>query len=218
MILDESVPLSSTPMSSLAAVLDRLDAECELSARRYQEEKGGSGDDRTMQVARMHEVLGSRSFGPILVVAGLFCITPVGVVPGVPTLLAILVLTVSLQQVAGRDSLWLPRFLLDRRVSTRKVARSVEILRHVAGPVDRIFTARMTWLVEGGGARAVGGVTAVMAVLIPPLEFVPFSVTIPAVAIAGFGLGILTRDGLLLLVTAIFVIVAMTLVARQVLF
>jgi len=210
---------SRPSMPSLAAVLDRLDAECERSNWKHRDEEplDSSEAPRTIHMGRIQDVLGSRSFGPILLVSGLFCVTPVGVVPGVPTMLAFLVLLVSVQQVAGKESLWLPSFMRDRELKTRRVAKSVQILRRVAGPLDRIFRARLTWLVEGGGARAVGGLTALMALLIPPLEFVPFSVTIPAVALAGIGLGILTRDGLLLLGTVALVAGAFVLLARGVL-
>jgi hypothetical protein len=207
-------------MDSLGDVLDRLDAECRRSTRRFAQVGGvaaGDANAPTIHVESVLTVLGARAFGPTLVVAGLFCVTPVGVVPGVPTMLAILVLVVSVQHVAGKNSLWLPDFILERELKTRRVSRSVELLRHVARPVDRVFRQRLTWLVDGGGARAVGLTTALMAVLIPPLEFVPFSVTIPALALTGFGLGILTRDGLLLLGTFLFVAGAFTLVAREVL-
>jgi hypothetical protein len=211
-------------MDSLGEVLDRLDAECKRSTRRFAQVAAGrekiarDEDARTIHIGSIPTVLGARAFGPILVVAGLFCVTPVGVIPGVPTMLAILVLIVSVQHVVGKDSLWLPGFILRRELKTRRVARSVELLRHVARPIDRFFRPRLTWLVEGGGARVVGLTTALMAVFIPPLEFVPFSVTIPAVALAGFGLGILIRDGLLLLATFLFVAGAFTVLPSQVVF
>src|SRR6056297_132132 len=58
------------------------------------------------------QVTGRRSFGPVLLVAGLVTLAPlIGDIPGVPTLMALLVVLVSGQLLAGRRQIWLPGFL-----------------------------------------------------------------------------------------------------------
>jgi len=192
--------------SSLTEVVEQLEEGQEEGRTDDSDSDDGGGDSNgdTVPVRALHETLGTDSFGPILVVAGLLCLTPIGVVPGVPTGLAVVVLLLSVQFVAGRERIWLPDFILDRHLDAERLEKSLRILKRIAGPVDRLFTPRLSFMVEGRGTRFVGGFTAGMALFIPPLEFVPFTVTIPAVTIAAIGLGLLTRDGLVVLGALIF--------------
>lgn len=63
------------------------------------------------------EVVGHRSFGPLLLVTGLFTLAPIiGDIPGVPTIIGMIVFLISVQLLFKREHLWLPHFLLDRSV------------------------------------------------------------------------------------------------------
>src|SRR5690606_20136787 len=56
------------------------------------------------------EAVGGRSFGPLLLIAGLVTLAPViGDIPGVPTMMALLVLSIVAQLLFHSEHLWLPR-------------------------------------------------------------------------------------------------------------
>ena len=58
---------------------------------------------------------------------------------------------------------------------------------------------RLRFLSGGIGIYVIGLVSAAVAITMPPLESLPFAATTAGVAIALFGLALVTRDGLLAL-------------------
>ena len=63
-----------------------------------------------VSVRELREVVGRRSFAPLLLAASIVGFTPLGGIPGVPTTLATIVVIIAVQIVMGFESLWLPRF------------------------------------------------------------------------------------------------------------
>jgi Exopolysaccharide synthesis, ExoD len=71
--------------------------------------------------------VGCRSFGPLLVVAGLLTLAPViGDIPGVPTTVGVLVFAIQL--LFHREHVWLPRFLLNRSIERGKLHKAASWL------------------------------------------------------------------------------------------
>lgn len=146
------------------------------------------------------EAVGRRSFGPLLLLAGLVVLAPlVGDIPTVPTIMAVLVLLVAVQLLLRRDEFWLPDWLLRRSVERKKVRKAVLWLRRPAGWVDRVLRPRLTALTGDTGAVAVAVSCILIALAMPPMEFVPFSANVAGAALTAFGLSLITRDGLLAL-------------------
>lgn len=147
------------------------------------------------------DCVGERSFGPLLLVPGLAALTPLGVVPGLPTVAAILVLLVAGQLLLGRKTFWLPRFLLTRSVKADHFRRSMGTARKATGWVDRVLRPdRLRPFTGKAASRIIAAVCCVTALAMPPLELVPFGVAAPASAVTAFGLGLVARDGLLVLI------------------
>jgi len=81
-------------------------------------------DDEQISWGAIFEELGHTSFGPLLLVAGLVTLAPIiGDIPGVPTIIGILVLLIASQLLIGRKHLWLPHWLLKRSVATEKLGK-----------------------------------------------------------------------------------------------
>jgi hypothetical protein len=153
-----------------------------------------------VSLGEIREAIGGRSFGPLLTVAGLLALTPVGVIPGAPTALAVMVALIAGQLLIGVKAFWLPKALLRLSVKAERLDKAVEAARKPARVVDRILKPRLAWLTGPIGSRLVATVCILVAAAIPPLEFVPFAVFAPAAAITAFGLGLLARDGAVLCV------------------
>lgn len=51
----------------------------------------------------------------------------------------------------------------------------------------------------------------ILALTVPPLELLPFATTVPMVAIAAFGLALLVRDGLLMIIAMLLAAAALAL-------
>ncbi|GHC77958.1 exopolysaccharide biosynthesis protein [Limoniibacter endophyticus] len=170
---------------SVSEIIERLDA--------------AAGDDR-VSVGLMLDCLGERSFGPFLLVPALIEISPIGGIPGLPTTLAFIILAFSAQMLLRAEHFWLPQFLMRRKMSGGKLRSGLSKLRPVARLLDRWFHGRLRIMVRGPFIAAAALCCMVLCLTVPPLEFFPFASTIPMLVIAMFGLAIMVRDGLLMLV------------------
>jgi hypothetical protein len=148
----------------------------------------------------IYRAIGKRSFGPLLLTCGLLGLTPISTAPGAPTTLAVVVMLVAGQLLVGRQTLWLPGWLLRRSVETRKLKAAVKVARKPARVVDRLVGQRLRFLTARGADRLVAFVCMLVAALTPPLEFLPFATFAPASVITVFGLGLVACDGLLILI------------------
>lgn len=55
-------------------------------------------------------MIGRRSFGPLLLMAGLIILAPVvGDIPGVPSIMGVFIVLVSVQLLIGQEHFWLPK-------------------------------------------------------------------------------------------------------------
>lgn len=158
-------------------------------------------DDR-VRLRDLHDLIGVRAFGPLLLVMALVALTPIGAVPALPTALAIAVTLIAGQVVLGRNRLWLPDFVERRHVSSKKLKASVRALSRPARGLDAVVRPRLERLTEPPFDRVVALVCVAIALMIPPLEFVPFGVAPPALALALMGLALTARDGLVVILAA----------------
>ena len=162
---------------------------------------------RHVSLETVMSAVGRRSFGPILLLAGLVIIAPViGDIPGVPTLMGLLVALTAVQLLAGRRHIWLPRWLLGRSVQQERFAKVLKWLRPVARFLDRFTRPRLQWLTRRAGFYLVVVTALAIALATPVIETVPFSANLAGAAIIIFGLSLIARDGLLMLLALGFTV------------
>jgi len=146
------------------------------------------------------DAVGRRSFGPLLLVAGLATLAPIiGDIPGVPTLMAVLVLLTAGQLLFRREHIWLPHWLLNRSVAHDKLCKALDWLRPPARFLDRWLRPRLTVLTRGVGLSVIAVACLLVALAMPAMEMVPFSANGAGAALTAFGLALISRDGLLAL-------------------
>lgn len=162
--------------------------------------------------------VGRRSFGPLLLLAGLITLAPIiGDIPGMPTLMAVLVLLTSSQLLVGRETFWLPKWLLNRSLSRQKFDKALHYMQKPAKWVDGLLGVRLAWMTGYIGIRVTAFACLLVALAMPPMEFIPFSANGAGLALTLFGLGLVARDGLMLalgfLLTGVtFTVVVMSLI------
>jgi hypothetical protein len=159
--------------------------------------------DSRVVVADMVDAIGSRSYGPFLIVPALIELSPVGGVPGVPTALAVLVVVFAAQMLFGRRHLWTPAWLARRGMAARRLTRMVAAARPLAQRMDRWFHGRLRALTSGVGMRVAALACIGLALVVPPLELFPFASSAPMGAIALIGLALLVRDGALMVAASL---------------
>ncbi len=154
--------------------------------------------------ASIIDALGTRSFGPFLLLIGVILFSPLSGIPGVPTTMGVVLLLTSLQLLFGRRSIWLPRWLLDRSLAGDRVARAVRWLQRPARYVDWFLRPRLTFFVMNGGTVVVAVICSTLALMMPMMEVVPFSATAAGLAVALFGLALVSFDGLFAVLAVLY--------------
>ncbi|MCF8105913.1 MAG: exopolysaccharide biosynthesis protein [Desulfohalobiaceae bacterium] len=146
------------------------------------------------------EVVGRRSFGPVLLLAGLVTLAPViGDIPGVPSIIGMLVFLITAQLLFRREHIWLPDVLLNRSLPQDKLQKGLRWLRPTAQFVDRLLSPRLTIFTAGAVTYFIASLCMVISVLMPIMEMIPFSANAAGAAFTVFGLSLIARDGLLAL-------------------
>lgn len=171
---------------------------------------GSLGDEKDkVSVSDVVEALGNRGYGPFIFVPALIEITPVGAVPGVPTLLATIIVFMAAQMLLGRHHIWTPGILGRRRIAGRKLRQAADKLQPVGDRLDRWFPGRLPQLTGALPARLAAIVILILCLSVPPLELVPFASSAPMLTIAIFGLALTLRDGVLMAVGFLLTLVAL---------
>lgn len=187
--------ISGNAITSACDILDRL--------------RQLASDEDNVSIGDAVEAMGTRSFGPFIMLPALIEMSPLGAIPGVPTFLALVIAITAAQLMLGRDHLWLPGFIRNRSASGKRVADAVDKLDGIARWLDRWFHGRMKRFASGIYPRIAAGCVILLTLTVPPLELVPFASTAPMFAIAAFGLALLVRDGLLMLIAGALTVAAL---------
>jgi hypothetical protein len=172
-------------VTTLQQLLDRLD---------------NAATGERVDVECMMNAVGRSSFGTLLVLGGLVTLSPLDIIPGIPTLIALVVLLVCAQLLAGRRRFWLPGWVLRRSVSAHRFRRALTWLHKPARFADRLVRPRLTALASDTAVNAIAVGCMVVALAMPVMEVVPFSANLAGIALTAFGLAVNAHDGLLALI------------------
>ncbi|MEL6565146.1 MAG: exopolysaccharide biosynthesis protein [Pseudomonadota bacterium] len=156
-----------------------------------------SGDTVTLDwiLQQLHE----RAFGLFLLILALPCCIPL--LYGIPQVVSFPLMFVSAQILLGRRVPWLPGRLAARTITTDGLGA----LSRRAGPwlqrIEAISRPRLSGLTRAPFDRIVGlGLLAFSASIMVPL---PGTNTVPGVAVVIVSMGLLQRDGVLVLVGSV---------------
>ncbi len=176
-----------------------------------------SKDCDDVSIGDILEMVGRRSFGPILLVAGIITLAPlVGDIPGVPTIIGIIVFLVAIQLLFNRNNLWLPNALLKRSVKKETLHKAINKLKKPADYIDRLLSPRLTFLTSGAMNYVVAVICLLISLAMPVMEFIPFSANFAGAALTAFGLSLIAKDGLLALMGYIFTLSIIVFIAYNV--
>lgn len=161
-------------------------------------------EGQSVTLRELMDAVGEQGLLLICAVASLPFLIPVSI-PGVSTVFGAAIVLISLAITANRLP-WLPQKILDRRLDTKKLVPALEKGVDIVSRLDRFLKPRLSALTSGrlvnrvnGLAIAGGGV-----LLMFPLGLVPFSNTLPGIAILLLSTGMIQRDGFIVLGGYIF--------------
>ncbi|SFR08632.1 exopolysaccharide biosynthesis protein [Poseidonocella sedimentorum] len=164
-------------------------------------ESGRIAHDREkVSVEDIVDGLGRDALNPLLLVPALAVTTPLSGIPGLSALSGIVIALVSFQLLIGRESIWLPDWVMRRKLPGDRMEKASEWLARAAKFLDGISRDRLQAIVTPPGARVAQGVCFLSGLIMPALEFVPFSSSILGAGVSLIAIGLVTRDGVFVLV------------------
>lgn len=170
-------------------------------------EKSTEGDD-SISVDAVLKATGKRSFGPMLLIPGLIALSPLSGIPGMPTIVGIMVLLIAGQLLVGRSEFWFPKFILRRSISRPRFEKAAGAMRSVARYVDKLLKQRLSVLTKGPATYTIAALCLLLSLIAPVLELLPFAITGLGAALTALGLALIADDGLLALIALGFLLVA----------
>jgi hypothetical protein len=175
---DQSEPVSKT--------LDDL-------ASHYREQKA-----QTVTIQDLMMGLRHRGFALLMLVLVLPNCVPVPIPPGGSTILSLPLFFISLQMLFGMRQPWMPKWLRQKSMAQSSIDKVVKI----AGPrlrwVEKFLKHRLHFTHSKAGERFVGFMWLVFAISIAvPLPMTNF---VPGVGTLIMALGMLSRDGIVVIV------------------
>ncbi|MES2834162.1 MAG: exopolysaccharide biosynthesis protein [Pseudomonadota bacterium] len=177
----------------------------------------GAKDDPKLYLGELVDAFGERGFGALMLFLGLISAL-IGIIPGTTTVLGTPILLIALQLVIRRDQLWLPRGALKSSIDRAGYRSAIEKAMKPLRRVERLSRPRLFMMTGQVAEVLIGLVCAILAfILILPIWG---GNLVPSLIIAGFGFGLMQRDGVVILISgvataacALFVWLAWSLVA-----
>jgi hypothetical protein len=156
---------------------------------------------KSLTLAELKQSLKGRGSAMLLVLLALpFCFIAIpGLSRGLSTPFGIAICLIGACLVTGREP-WLPRFIMRQRLSPARLAQLLNGAIKVAQQLEKFVRPRLTFLHAGPGRLRLIGLGIVIASLglMLPLP-IPFSNNIPAWAVVLLAIGMMEKDGLLVL-------------------
>ena len=149
--------------------------------------------DKSLTLAELKQALKGRGSAMLLILLALpFCFIAI---PGLSTPFGIAICLIGACLAIGREP-WLPRFIMNRRLSTARSAQLLTGAIKVARQLEKFVRPRLAFLHAGPGmSRLIGlGIVIASLGLMLPLP-IPFSNSIPAWAVVLLATGMMEKDG-----------------------
>lgn len=159
------------------------------------EEIAAGAPDNGLTLGELTESLGDQAFGVVLFVLAVPVCMPF--LYGIPQIVALPMLAICAQMALGREALWLPERFAARRLSKADLVKTAAGARKWFGWIETFAAPRLAFL-SGPLAHRIAGVMFCLfclSILVP----LPLTNTTPGMALALAALGLINRDGLLVL-------------------
>lgn len=161
------------------------------------EERLDAGE--AVSIGTIKRVAGQRAAGPMLLLPALIVVSPLSIIPGLPTMVGINTILVAGQLALGREQVWLPKWLTERCVPAKYAKKLMTFLRPVSRAADHVVKPRAHALTGAVMRRAGAVICVLVGCIMPVLEVIPFTSTWAASIVAVYALAITARDGWLAL-------------------
>jgi hypothetical protein len=156
-------------------------------------------DEMPPERVRVDEVLEAfheRGLGIILFIFSLPAAAPIPA-PGINTLIAIPLLVLTVQMAIGRHTVWFPAFIRKQSLSRDLCERMIDVSLPWIVRLEKFTKPRLGFVTQGLFSKLIGVFGFIMALsgAVP----LPLMNTVPAIGISLMAIGVIMRDGLIVL-------------------
>jgi hypothetical protein len=151
-------------------------------------------------LAEIRDLLGQDGLLLLTIFLTIVFLIPVSI-PGTSTAFGGAIVLIGVSRLLNR-SVWLPARFLDRRLPADRLSASLHRGVKWFHRLERVSRShRLKYLTSVGFVGALNNCAIIVgaSLLMAPFGFVPFSNTLPALAILFFAIGLLQRDGICIL-------------------
>lgn len=152
-------------------------------------------------LAQVRDLVGSDGLMLLAAFLTIVFLVPVSV-PGVSTVFGAGILLIGVSRLFHLE-LWLPKRIERRLVATDRLRSALQRGLIWFRRLERVSRPqRMSWATSEGAARVINDCALILgaALLMAPFGLIPFSNTLPAIALLFLAIGTLQRDGLCIVI------------------
>lgn len=148
-------------------------------------------------LAEIRDILGRDGMLLLIILLTVIFLIPVSI-PGVSTVFGGTILLIGVSILFGLD-LWLPKKFLSKELPASSLKKAFHKGLKWLIKLEKISKPhRAVWITTGKGAHIINGLSIILAaiLLMAPFGFIPFSNTVPAIALLFYAIGLLQKDGI----------------------
>lgn len=156
--------------------------------------------DGDVEAGALIDALGTQGLLLLVILLTLVFLIPVSI-PGVSTVFGAVIVLVGVARMRGRP-LWLPGAVRRRRVPAGRLRGALDVGLTWVRRLERITRpGRLAAMSDGRGIGTFNDAGLILGALLlmAPFGFIPFSNTVPGIALMCLAIGLLQRDGLMVL-------------------
>jgi hypothetical protein len=152
--------------------------------------------DRITLIDLMHSIH-ERGFGLLTLIFSLPLAIPMPYIPGLTTILAAPLLLFSIQMMIGSNAPWLPKWLAHKSIRRQTLAKIIEKASPILRRFEKLLRLRLDFISSNWGHKVIGFFMIIFTISIAiPL---PLTNLLPAIGILLISLGLLSRDGIIII-------------------
>ncbi len=154
-------------------------------------------------------VAGQAALLPALALLSLIIVSPISGVPFFSSISGIVIVLISAQLLMNKRELWLPDFILRRRIPGKRLSTALRWMKRAAEFLERYTrSGRLRILVSEATLKPRLALCLLAGLSMPLFEIVPFSSTLLAAIVLMFALSIMTNDGVFVLIGSLILAIA----------
>ncbi|MEQ8653887.1 MAG: exopolysaccharide biosynthesis protein [Kiloniellales bacterium] len=168
-----------------------------------------AAEEDEVTVGKIIQQFGNRTYGPLLFVIGLVSLSPLGSIPGASIFFASLTILLMAQYLFRSGPPWIPGWIERASVDSERFSNGLDKVKPALGKVRNLVRERITQLSQPPWSYGLAIIAILLALIMYPLALIPWGVAPPSLALCMIELGIVTRDGVLLIIGWLGAIAAM---------